>query len=366
MRFRLIKKRLLTLVLAMAALLLAVATPASANIWGPVYGFNLTHDFGAAQNPFRYDASSDATYNKYRADIQGEHNLGANTVTIYLQTPDFIYRDSAGVIRRRQTAFDRLNDVLYLAGSLNMKVIVAGNIVFDQDNWSSFKDWYDSLGRQDRWDVQEEYWRLLAPTLETHASAIQTVELADEPMMDPNTSAWYESGNIPAFTYLQVIAHADTQLAQDTLARQWINQMKEGLQHGGYDGRVGLGMLRGMQNPFRPENVGGMLNDRLPHIFPDKDEGVQAALDDANRFIYAPSGTPFPGRMIVGQTFQMRDTPEQQEEFLRCVPGQGVMGFYDGRDPGSPDFDPHNINDVLWENSLQQMIDLRNSSQHTC
>jgi len=43
-----------------------------------------------------------------------------------------------------------------------------------------------------------------------------------------------------------------------------------------------------------------------------------------------------------------------------------VIGFYDGRDPGSPNFDPHNLAVVIWENSLQQMIDLRNTSPQSC
>jgi len=68
--------------------------------------------------------------------------------------------------------------------------------------------------------------------------------------------------------------------------------------------------------------------------------------------------------MIVGQTQQLNDTLDEQGQFITCVGGQGVMGFYDGRDPGSPDFT--DLAGHEREHSIQQMIDLRSGPPQSC
>jgi Cellulase (glycosyl hydrolase family 5) len=312
------------------------------------YGFN--YGVGTTSRVESYvEHADDRLLARIGADFQRMHALGANLARIYLQLPDFMTSPTTV----DPQALRSLRAVLDAASAAGMRIDVTGNLVWHPDRAPA---WYETLTEQQRWDVQATFWRAVAGACAS-ADAVMFYELTSEPLVDDGIDptqpgAWY-GGEFGGLAFAQRISLQRDGRSPVAIARQWIAKLTRAVRASDPTHLVTVGLLPDTRGAFAPRKVADLLDFLTVHEYPTTHRAAPAI---ATMKRFAAASTP----VLVGETFQLRDDPATQSQFLtgahRYV--AGYLTFFDGRTPDDIGR-PATTADAVYQDTLNQFLALR-------
>ena len=266
------------------------------------FGFN----YGGRRKsswPYEFDERGSRRLHRYLAGMERAHQLGANTLRIYLQLFSFIKR-SDGHIQARPRALSHLKQVLAKARRLRLRLDVTGNLVWVP---GASPKWYDRLPARRRWQVQARFWSIVSRAT-ARSPAVLCYELTSEPTIGTHAKRWY-SGRLGGLDFVQLIARKARPGNRAHLAKEWIRTLKSAIRSHDRTHLIGLGLQRLTGKAFAPQNIAPLLDVLLLHLYPRTGHIAQAE-HVIHRF--AAPGKP----LILGETFMLRSNAATQKRFL--------------------------------------------------
>lgn len=254
----------------------------------------------------------------------------------------------------RQEALRAYRELLDLAESLDLYLDVTGNLV-----WREPPEWYDELDEQERWDVQERFWRAVA-TEGSQSPSILAYELTSEPAVD-NSGSWY-TGELDGLTFIQLIARDIDGRDPRDISRSWVQKLSAAIRSVDRRHLIGLGFLpyrAGASAGFDHEEVYDLLDILFLHVYPEDkvgDDG-KSQLDEESSVGIVRDFCSHETPVVIGETAWLYT--QHWEQFLlgTCDFVDGYLYFYDGRKPG--EFDLSDQEDAVLQLFLRRFVDLR-------
>lgn len=275
------------------------------------------------------------------SDIQDAKRLRANTLRIYLQLHDFVYRDEAGTLRMRADRLANYVETLKIADSLGMYLDVTGNLTWMAEKVPA---WYDAMSTGERWQVQAFFWEQVARASRPYDSVF-CYELTSEPTITDRADASWYAGDFGGFFFSSPMAKGFPASQHAYLAQAWTTMMRNAVRKGDDRHLVTVGMLPFSEYSFGARNLAPLLDFLIVHEYPNgtgtggapNQAAVTKSIDLVKRF--AAFGKP----VVIGETAMLSADPATQSAFMMGVQRYvaGMYGFFDGRTPaeiGNADF----------------------------
>ena len=179
------------------------------------WGFNYDHD-ESGRLIEDYWESEWATVETHFAQMQ---KLGANVVRIHLQLGKFM----DGPTEPHKKALDRLGRLLSLAEQQRLYLDLTGLGCYHRPDVPT---WYDTLGEQERWDVQARFWQAVAATC-AESPAVFCYDLMNEPVV-PGGKRRDGEWLGPAFAgkyFVQFITLDQQDRPRTEIAQAWVKHL---------------------------------------------------------------------------------------------------------------------------------------------
>lgn len=285
------------------------------------WGFNYDHD----ERGRLIEDYWVGEWGKVAEDFGEMRELGANVVRIHLQLARFM----KSADESDEAALNQLRDLLELAERDGIYLDLTGLGCYHKRD---VPEWYDQLGEQDRWNVQERFWEAVAGAC-AESPAVFCYDLMNEPVSpggDEPAKDWLG----PPFAgkhFVQRIALARNNRPRPEIARAWIGQLAGAIRRRDPKRLVTVGLVDwsldrpGLTSGFVPETIAGDLDFLCVHLYPEKGK-----LDEALATLEGFSvGKP----VVIEETFNLRTTTAEFEEFIdrSAKFAAGWIGFYWGK-----------------------------------
>jgi hypothetical protein len=285
------------------------------------WGFNYDHDErGRLIEDYWIDE-----WEKVAQDFGEMRDLGANVVRIHLQLAKFM----KSADEPDPAALEQLRKLLVLAEQTGLYLDLTGLGCYHKKD---VPEWYDKLGEQERWNVQQRFWETVAGVCKT-SPAVFCYDLMNEPVVP--------GGNEPARDWLgppfagkhfvQLIALARNDRPRPEIARAWIARLASAIRKVDSQHLITVGLVDwsldrpGLTSGFVPEKIAGDLDFLCVHLYPKKGK-----LDEAMATLEGFSiGKP----VVIEETFNLGTTAGELGEFIdRSTKfASGWIGFYWGK-----------------------------------
>lgn len=224
-----------------------------------------SYDFVEA---FYADSDMNSANHVLMADtFRGDQAQGANTVRLRLELWSFIQGSSYATLSVKTTAMNNLIYALDAARANGIYVLLCGMNTVRPVNAPA---WYDALGNEDRWDVQEYFWSNVAQAIRNagHSNTILGYDLVNEPYIHPSpTEPWYGTGYIGSEDHF-VCCVARGPGVDGTTVRAWITQLATAIRTADPGALVTIGLLPYSTGPFGISNIEDLLDFFAPHLYP--------------------------------------------------------------------------------------------------
>ena len=286
-----------------------------------VWGVNYDHD-GKGQGRLLDDYWHDEwdTVVEDFAEIKG---LNANVVRIHLQLPKFM--DAPDKPNDRN--LDRLKELLNLAESNGLYLDITGLGCYHKQDVPS---WYDELSEQDRWKVQEKFWKAVAEICHD-SPAVFCYDLMNEPILaGKKLETEWLTGELGGKHFVQRICLDLAGRSREEVARQWVAQMTNAIRKVDDRHMITVGVIpwahvfpKAKPLFYSPE-VGKPLDFVSVHFYPKGGE-VEKAL--AALKVY-DIGKP----LVIEEMFPLKCSMEEMDEFIEGSReiADGWISFYWG------------------------------------
>lgn len=288
-----------------------------------VYGFNDSADGGANLYLAKPNLYTQAAMIEH---FQAAKKLGANVYRTHLQLFDFIGKDAAGNLVTKPAAMTAFKTMLREAEAQKLYLDIVGNNVWIE---GAAPAWYDALTYRQRWMVQGFFFKELAK-VGVSSPAVFAYELTNEPTISTDAAKSWYGGEMGGWHFTQVIARGVPSADVMAVGREWMTSLRNSIRSADTKHLVTVGGLPFNGGPFSPQNQAAVLDMTSVHIYP-KGTDVASAVNLAKAF--GTQGLP----MFVGETSLFTSSEATEREFLlqQKQYSDGVVSFYDGRDPST-------------------------------
>lgn len=287
------------------------------------WGFNYDHDDAGRLIEDYWDAEW-PTIETHFAQIK---KLGANVVRIHLQLGKFM----DGPDRPNKKALDRLALLLTLAEKECLYLDLTGLGCYHKQNVPA---WYDTLGEQDRWNVQARFWQAVAATC-AESSAVFCYDLMNEPVV-PGGKRMDGQWLGPAFAgkhFVQFITLDQKDRPRPEVAQKWVNHLAKAIREKDKRHLLTVGLVDwsldrpGLTSGFVPEKIAGDLDFLCVHLYPETGK-LDAAIKTLAGFSV---GKP----VVIEETFPLKCSVDEFAQFIQSSEKHacGWIGFYWGTPP---------------------------------
>lgn len=287
------------------------------------WGFNYDHDEGGRLLEDYWDSE----WAKVRQDFREMKQLGANVVRIHLQLGKFMRTPE----QPNRWALERLARLVALSERLGLYLDLTGLGCYHKKD---VPDWYDTLDRPARWDVQARFWAAVAERC-AESPAIFCYDLMNEPVV-AGGSKKRDDWLGPAFAgkhFVQFISLETRGTPRPTVAVQWIRHLKTAIRKHDRRHLITVGLVPwsldrpGLTSGFVPEKIVGDLDFICVHLYPKKSASQEALRTLAGFSVGKP--------VVIEETFPLKCPPPEFERFVRDSQetARGLIGFYWGKTP---------------------------------
>jgi len=257
------------------------------------------------------------------ADFEEMRELGARVVRIHLQ----FGRIMESATTARDSELSQLRKLLELALKTGLYLNITGLGCYHK---ADVPAWYDELSESDRWAAQEAFWEAIAKTC-SDCPAVFCYDLMNEPVVGGEQPGADWLG--PAFAgkhFVQFVARETKGRKRTDIAVAWTARMVAAIRRSDLRHLITVGLVDwsldrpGLTSGFVPHTIASHLDFVSVHIYPDsKNPSAANSLLDGFR-----TGRP----LVVEESFPLRCTPEQLEQFIRRAHGvSGWISFYWGK-----------------------------------
>jgi hypothetical protein len=272
--------------------------------------------------------------------FRGDQAQGGNTVRLRLELWSFIQGSSYATLSVKTTAMNNLIFALDAARRNGIYILLCGMNTVRPANAPA---WYDALGNEDRWDVQEYFWSNVAQAIHNsgHSNTILGYDLVNEPYIHPSpTEPWYGTGYIGSEDHF-VCCIARGPGVDGTTARAWITKLSGAIKLNDPSAMITCGLLPYYTGPFGVSNTQDLFDFLSPHIYPPSVPfGNPFTLAQVQDTIYGFAAANIPN--VVGETLPW-GTPSENDiifnQFIETM--DGLISFSNGYGPreftASPD-----------------------------
>ena len=287
------------------------------------WGFNYDHD-DSGRLIEDYWESEWPTVETHFAQMK---KLGANVVRIHLQLGRFMN----GPAEPNRKALDRLALLLALAEKERLYLDLTGLGCYHKQDVPA---WYDTLGEQERWDVQAGFWQAVAANC-AGSPAVFCYDLMNEPVV-PGGKRMGGEWLGRAFAgkhFVQFITLDQQDRPRPEIAQAWVKHLTTAIREKDRRHLLTVGLVDwsldrpGLNSGFVPAKIAGDLDFLCVHLYPE-----QGKLDDAIKTLAGFSvGKP----VVIEETFPLKCSMDEFAQFLQRSQTNacGWIGFYWGKPP---------------------------------
>lgn len=290
-----------------------------------VWGVNYDHDSDEDSHGRLLEDYWQEEWNTVAEDFAEIKALGANTVRIHLQLPQFMETAE----RTNADNLDQLVGLVKLAEETGLYLDITGLGCYHKQD---VPDWYDALDEPDRWAVQARFWQAVAEVCQG-SPAVLCYDLMNEPILpgkDKPATEWL-TGELGGKHFVQYITLDLEGRTREEVARAWVKQLTDAIREVDQQTLITVGVIPwahvfpGAKPLFHSPEVGGPLDFVAVHFYPQKGE-VEKALTALRSY---EVGKP----LVVEEMFPLKCSPDELETFIRrsrpfC---DGWISFYWGR-----------------------------------
>lgn len=286
------------------------------------WGFNYDHD----KDGRLIEDYWDQDWSAIEGDFQEMQELGANLVRVHLQFGKFM-KDPTTVDPH---AISKLRDLVALAEKHELYLDLTGLGCYHKQD---VPVWYDELSEENRWAAQAAFWKAVARSV-CESDAIFCYDLMNEPVV-PGGKRKEKDWLGPPFAgkhFVQVVSLDQQNRPRPEIAKAWIHQLVTSIREVDSRHMITVGMVDwsldrpGLTSGFVPSIVAGELDFLAVHLYPTK--GMLK--EDLETFrLFREVGKP----IFLEESFPMKCSAEELQEFLMQAQPDGLTGFYWGH-PG--------------------------------
>lgn len=244
--------------------------------------------------------------------------LGANTVRIHLQLPQFM----TTATEPNAESLARLGKLLTLAEKHRLYLDLTGLGCYHKQDVPA---WYDALPEARRWDVQARFWEAVARTCAGNP-VVFCYDLMNEPIL-PGKQAESEwlTGELGGKHFVQRLSLDLQGRTREEVARAWVDRMVAAIRRHDPRTLITVGVIPwahvwpNAEPFFYSDAVGAKLDFASVHFYPEKGE-VEKALAALRKY---DVGKP----VVVEETFPLKCGSEELGEFIAKGAKAGADGW---------------------------------------
>lgn len=274
-----------------------------------------------------YDAAVDS-------EMRGNRFMGANVQRLYLQLWEFIEGPNKTTLSVKATQMANLIKQVDMARENETYLLINGANCWIPGDTPA---WYDALGHEDRWDVQQYFWEQVVTAIVNsgNATTVLGYDLINEPITDTNPAAEW---SIPASNvvgagiyYSCVIARGPS--VDGTTVQSWVTQLKTAIKAIDPAALVTVGTFPYDIGYFGKDNLLGYVDFYSPHPYPPNATFATWTLANVLGWIagWATASSP----VLIGETLAWSNVVNGAEDFMDAVVAdmEGIISFSYGYPP---------------------------------
>lgn len=249
--------------------------------------------------------------------------LGANVVRIHLQFGKFM-QDSTTA---NPQSLEKLKELVWLAEKNDLYLDLTGLACYHK---ADVPAWYDDLDEAGRWAAQAAFWKAVASAVSSSPS-IFCYDLMNEPVV-PGGQRKARDWLGPPFAgkhFVQVITLDQRDRPRPEIAKAWVKHLVAAIREVDSQHLITVGMVDwsldrpGLTSGFVPSIVGPELDFIAVHLYPTTGK-LQEDLETLRGF---QIGKP----VLIEESFPLKCSVEEFEQFLDQIQPTGLTGFYWGQ-----------------------------------
>ncbi|MHC4556358.1 MAG: cellulase family glycosylhydrolase [Planctomycetota bacterium] len=258
-------------------------------------------------------------------DFKEMKSLGANVVRIHLQVAKFMNQPE----EPNEAALEQLARLVKLSEQTGLYLDLTGLGCYHKKD---VPEWYDEMDEAERWDVQVQFWEVIAKTC-SESPAIFCYDLMNEPIApggDQKQTEWL-LGELGGKFFVQRITLEPAGRTAKQVAKAWVDKLTAAIRKHDERHMITVGIIPwthtfpGAKPLFYSEEVGKNLDFASVHFYPKKGE-VDKAL---KALAVYDVGKP----LVVEEMFPLQCGTEELNIFIdgsRKIT-DGWIGFYWGK-----------------------------------
>jgi hypothetical protein len=183
------------------------------------WGFNYLGEFGKLM-----EDTWGTDWDRVERDLREMRKLGANVVRIHLQFGTYM----TGPSEFEVTEFDRLKKLLDLGREVGLYFDLTGLSCYRLDRIPA---WYDALDESERWDIQAQWWKMVAQNCAGHP-ALFCYDLMNEPIVGGQAKQGeprWVGGELGGFYFVQRISEAPKGRSNIEIAEAWASKLTKAI-----------------------------------------------------------------------------------------------------------------------------------------
>ncbi len=286
-----------------------------------VWGFNYDHD----ESGRLLEDYWIKEWFKVKEDFKEMKALGANAVRIHLQTAKFMKSEH----KTDKQAFKQLARLVGLAQKIGLYLNITGLGCY---HIKDVPDWYDKMNESERWNVQAQFWKMVAKTC-AKSPAVFCYDLMNEPVLpgaDKKETEWL-LGEFGGKHFVQRITLDLKGRTRKQVAKDWIDTLVTAIRKQDDRHLITVGVIPWVHTfpkakpLFYSEEVSRNLDFVSVHFYPKQGE-VDKAL---TAFKAYNIGKP----LVIEEIFPLKCGLDEVDEFIEdsWEFADGYFGFYWGK-----------------------------------
>lgn len=288
-----------------------------------VWGVNYDHDRGVR-------LLEDYWHEEWPAieeDFAEMKTLGVNVVRVHLQLAKFMNTAKEPNAQN----LEKLAELVTLAENIKVYLNLTGLGCYHKQDVPT---WYDEMTEADRWQVQANFWTVIAQTCKD-SPAIFCYDLMNEPVLGGGKDAqeWLVGEPLGGKYFVQRITTDMAGRDNKEVAAAWVKKLTDAIREVDSQTMITVGVIPwahvwpNAKPLFYSEEVSGPLSFVSVHFYPEKGK-VQKAIDALKVY---DIGKP----LVIEEFFPLKCSLEEADQFLteaRPVT-DGLTSFYWGTTP---------------------------------
>ncbi len=288
-----------------------------------VWGVNYDHDRdGRLIEDYWHDQ-----WPAIEEDFAEMKSLGVNVVRVHLQLAKFMTTAN----EPNQANLKKLADLVKLAEKSNLYLNLTGLACYHKQDVPT---WYDEMSEADRWQVQANFWKVVASTCQG-SPAIFCYDLMNEPVLGggKNPDEWLVGPPLGDKYFVQRITTDMAGRDNKEVAAAWVKKLSDAIREVDTQTMITVGVIPwahvwpNAKPLFYSEEVSGPLSFVSVHFYPEKGK-VEKAIEALKVY---DIGKP----LVIEEFFPLKCSLEEADEFLtKARPiTDGLTSFYWGTTP---------------------------------